>query len=184
MTKLLFEKFTWTTDKGYETKERQTNSLFISNINNIKGLEFPFVICVEENYIGHDIRTRNSIYMALTRSFISSYFIINNNNNEFVKIYEAANDSIIHKKAIIISKPTEKEIQDSKENIARITRPIDRTEIYNRAFDDYHIEDDEIKKGLKEIFKNKEMDTNISNENFYTMLVKTLKVIDQNNNEL
>lgn len=53
-------------------------------------MEFPFVICIETGVINDDIRKRNSIYMILTRSFLSSYFIVNSVNEQFIKIYEAA----------------------------------------------------------------------------------------------
>ena len=39
----------WRVNKAHETKRRQRGELFISNRNNVKGLEFPFVICVSDN---------------------------------------------------------------------------------------------------------------------------------------
>lgn len=70
------ERFQWDVNIGYETKEKQKGAVFISNRNNVKGLEFPFVICFMQGKLDRDLRTRNSIYMMLTRSFITSYFII------------------------------------------------------------------------------------------------------------
>lgn len=35
----------WDSNISHETKSKQDGKLFISNINNAKGLEFPFVIC-------------------------------------------------------------------------------------------------------------------------------------------
>lgn len=70
------EEFGWDVNKGYETKEKINNTLFISNRNNVKGLEFPFVICVTRNTINNSMTFRNSIYMMLTRSFLTSYFIL------------------------------------------------------------------------------------------------------------
>ena len=68
-------------------KEKETNTVYISNINNIKGLEFPFVICVSLGAITDNIRFRHSIYMALTRSFLNSYFIINSLEKDFYELY-------------------------------------------------------------------------------------------------
>lgn len=73
---ILKEKYGWDVNKGYETKEKINNTLFISNRNNVKGLEFPFVICITRNSIDNSMKNRNSIYMMLTRSFLTSYFII------------------------------------------------------------------------------------------------------------
>lgn len=70
------ERFNWDVNIGYETKEKKKGALFISNRNNVKGLEFPFVICFMQSNLTSDLQTRNSIYMMLTRSFITSYFIL------------------------------------------------------------------------------------------------------------
>lgn len=57
-------------------KLKKKDTLFISNRNNVKGLEFPFVICFMQGKLTDNLQTRNSIYMMLTRSFITSYFIV------------------------------------------------------------------------------------------------------------
>jgi len=64
----------WQVNKAYETKKKVSGELFISNRNNVKGLEFPFVICVTEA-ISSLYTYRNALYMTLTRSFIQSYLI-------------------------------------------------------------------------------------------------------------
>ena len=73
---LIKEKYDWTVNIGYETKEKKKGTLFVSNKNNVKGLEFPFVICIMQNVLTNDFSTRNSIYMMLTRSFLTSYLIM------------------------------------------------------------------------------------------------------------
>ena len=90
--KLLYEiedEFNWECTRGYLTKETEQNKLFISNINNIKGLEFPFIICISPNNF-----SRNGIYTSLTRSFLTSYFIVNSNNEEFLTTYGQALNQI------------------------------------------------------------------------------------------
>lgn len=74
------EKFGWDVNIGYESKEKRKGAVFISNKNNVKGLEFPFVICLMQNSLDEDLQNRNSIYMMLTRSFITSYFIMPDEN--------------------------------------------------------------------------------------------------------
>ena len=43
---LINKRFKYKVNKSYETKARESGAIFISNANNVKGLEFPFVICV------------------------------------------------------------------------------------------------------------------------------------------
>lgn len=64
----------WECNIAYESKEKVKGKLFITNTNNIKGLEFPFVICIC-NKLSNTHFIRNSLYMALTRSFLESYLI-------------------------------------------------------------------------------------------------------------
>lgn len=73
---IIKEKYDWNVNIGYETKEKKKNTIFISNRNNVKGLEFPFVICIMKEMLTDDFLVRNSIYMMLTRSFITSYLVI------------------------------------------------------------------------------------------------------------
>lgn len=73
---MIKEKYNWTVNIGYETKEKKKGTLFVSNRNNVKGLEFPFVICIMQNVLTNDFSIRNSIYMMLTRSFLTSYLIL------------------------------------------------------------------------------------------------------------
>ncbi|MEM5621852.1 UvrD-helicase domain-containing protein [Bacillus thuringiensis] len=50
------QNFKWQSNKLYDTKEVRKDAVSISNINNIKGLEFPFVICLSANRIGHRVK--------------------------------------------------------------------------------------------------------------------------------
>jgi superfamily I DNA and RNA helicase len=68
-------KFDWKVNIAHETKRKMPNTVFLSNRNNVKGLEFPYVICVTSS-IKDDYSYRNAIYMALTRSFIKSYLLV------------------------------------------------------------------------------------------------------------
>ncbi|MDL2399713.1 DEAD/DEAH box helicase [Rhizobium mayense] len=73
----------WTVNKAHETKQKINGQLFVSNRNNVKGLEFPFVICVTEQ-IGRSYAYRNALYMTITRSFIKSFLIISDALNATV----------------------------------------------------------------------------------------------------
>lgn len=73
-------KLGWEVNKAYENKQKLPNKLFISNVNNVKGLEFPFVICIT-NKIDDSYSYRNSLYTMLTRSFLQSYLLVANDDN-------------------------------------------------------------------------------------------------------
>ncbi|KMN37747.1 DNA helicase [Chromobacterium sp. LK1] len=71
----------WLVNKAHETKRREPGQLFVSNKNNVKGLEFPFVICVSK-CITNGYVYRNSLYMTLTRSFLQSRMIVSAELNQ------------------------------------------------------------------------------------------------------
>lgn len=118
------EKFNWNVNIGYETKAKKKGTLFISNRNNVKGLEFPFVICIMQGILTNDLQTRNSVYMMLTRSFITSYFILP--DDEECKIQELTDgiNEVNRKGYLHIAEPTEREKMELKNAI------INRTHIY------------------------------------------------------
>ena len=68
-------KYNWETNKAYESKKPVANAVLVSNRNNAKGLEYPYVICITEN-IADNHQFRNALYTMLTRSFIRSYLLI------------------------------------------------------------------------------------------------------------
>ena len=70
----------WEVNKAYESKQKIPNQLFISNVNNVKGLEFPFVICITKK-IKDTYSYRNSLYTMLTRSFLQSYLLVTDDDN-------------------------------------------------------------------------------------------------------
>jgi len=115
------KEFGWKAIKGYEIKDKIEKAIFISNKNNIKGLEFPFVICIENEKITDDIFQRNTLYMALTRSFIASYFIINNNllvdNSAFIETYKGAARQIQENNQMILRKPDVNEVKEQNNRI-------------------------------------------------------------------
>ena len=124
---LIRKKFDYKTIKGYETKENTGDALFISNNNNIKGLEFPFVICIVNSKISTDLRMRNSIYMMLTRSFITSYLIINNDkswcdNAKFIRIYKDAAEKMQRDGFMDIQEPNDEEKAMLKHKISITSR--------------------------------------------------------------
>lgn len=102
---LIKQKFGWNVNIGYETKSKQKNTLFVSNRNNVKGLEFPFVICITQDPISMDLQIRNSIYMMLTRSFLTTYFIMSTSNGELINTLQIGIDNINKNECLYISEP-------------------------------------------------------------------------------
>lgn len=72
--------FKWQTNKAYESKRKFKDTLLISNRNNVKGLEYPFVICVTKK-ITSDYMYRNAIYTMLTRSFLKTFLFLPNHGS-------------------------------------------------------------------------------------------------------
>ena len=67
--------FGYKISRGYESKSAKEDAVYITNPNNVKGLEFPFVICITQR-IQNTYRYRNSLYTMLTRSFLQSYLLV------------------------------------------------------------------------------------------------------------
>lgn len=105
---LIKEKFDWDVNIGYETKEKRKGMLFISNRNNVKGLEFPFVICIMQGELTGEFQVRNSVYMMLTRSFLTSYFIVPTANTSLNNLMEGIR--FVNRKGFLkVTEPTEEE---------------------------------------------------------------------------
>ena len=166
-------KYNWFANIGYETKARENSGeLFISNTNNIKGLEFPFVITIVMNTITESKSGRNTIYMALTRSFIKSYFLINNENNmnsEFINIYNEAIKSINDNKAIIIPEPSEEEKKAARQRSSSINQNIKREDVYEEIKNLYHFPED-IMNGLISMTKKQANNPKIDDMEFSNIL--------------
>lgn len=65
----------WKVIRGYEVKHTDPDMLYLTNTNNVKGLEFPFVICITGKILNEHYY-RNKIYTMLTRSFLVTYLIV------------------------------------------------------------------------------------------------------------
>lgn len=125
------KEFGWDVNKAYETKNKKNGTLFISNKNNVKGLEFPFVICVTKK-INNNPSYRNALYMMLTRSFLKSYLLINEESNQdLLPLIENGLENINRTGTLIIKEPSEEEKQ-------RIKTTINYEEIEKPFYDSVH----------------------------------------------
>lgn len=69
------EEFEWDVNVSFETKMSDSERFFISNVNNAKGLEFPFVICFAMN-LNRQPSFRNALYTMMARSFLESHLVL------------------------------------------------------------------------------------------------------------
>lgn len=116
----IMNEFGWESQKGYEEKHKSKGKIFISNKNNIKGLEFPFVICIANGLIAADASIRNALYMALTRSFITSYLISSDSNEDLINKYRDVYNEIMDTGIATVKKPQPDDIMsDTDRSILR-----------------------------------------------------------------
>ena len=116
LEQLLFSsQLNWKVNKAYETKRRIDNTLFVSDTYNVKGLEFPFVICVTRKITRHT-SYRNSLYMMLTRSFIKSYLVTSyEENTSLIATFTSGAQKIHERGELKVSVPSleeQKKIED------------------------------------------------------------------------
>ncbi|HCX2603548.1 TPA: DEAD/DEAH box helicase [Staphylococcus aureus] len=117
ISSMIEREYDWETQKIYESKykNRQRDKVFISNQNNVKGLEFSFLIGIVLDKITDNIDIRNTLYMMMTRSFLTSYLLLDNLNNVIVEKYgPLLNEIIINDKAVI-EKPDSHDVLKDEE---------------------------------------------------------------------
>ncbi|ANB35848.1 superfamily I DNA and RNA helicase [Rhodovulum sulfidophilum] len=134
----------WIVNKAVESKRKLHGRLFISNRNNVKGLEFPFVICVTSN-LSRGLAYRNSLYMTLTRSFLRSYLIVSQKQDETMMARIRQGLNTINASGFIEVQPPS--VEERAEIMTTITQDNVRTSFYDFCEDIF----DEI--GILPIFR-------------------------------
>ena len=133
------QQLKWNVNVAYLSKEKVKNALFISNRNNVKGLEFPFVICVTKQ-ITSSSKYRSALYTMLTRSFLRSYLLLQRSDNEGVRKEILAGYSEIKEyKRMTISVPNKDEIKNIKARIRFEGNAKSLAEILKEIFEEKHI---------------------------------------------
>lgn len=133
-------EFGWHVNKAYESKERIPDTLFVSNRNNVKGLEFPFVICVTkviQNYQSY----RNALYMMLTRSFLKTYLLTSQDMNESLLVSLEEGLSTINRDGILnVREPTESEKEKIRTTIEYDSGSLSFYDLVHQIFDEVELE--------------------------------------------
>ncbi len=118
----ILREFGWKSNKSYETKTNPNGYVFLSNKNNVKGLEFPFVICIGSQ-LSHTPKFRNSLYTMLTRSFLQTYLVLKKESDQtLLTELDAKLNHINTTGEMIIERPTEDEIGKIRTRIT-VTEP-------------------------------------------------------------
>jgi superfamily I DNA and RNA helicase len=126
----------WPVNKAHESKRRIQGELFISNRNNVKGLEFPFVICVSQS-ISSSYKYRNALYMTLTRSFIQSRLIVSEDSktDTLARILDGLN-RINTEGLIEVSPPSEAEKKGIQTTFKMGTNSMSFFDMTNKVFEE------------------------------------------------
>ena len=134
----ILENFGWSINRAYDSKRKSDGTLFVSNKNNVKGLEFPFVICIASK-IQNNHAFRNSLYTMLTRSFIQSYLLVKNDSG--LDIHKDGLSIINNERCIKFPEPSDKEKKDIKSTIVKLlkTPNISYKEFLTKMFNEQKI---------------------------------------------
>lgn len=135
---VIFNELNWKVNRGVETKEKSDDAVYITNPNNVKGLEFPFVICITSS-IKSTYRFRNILYTMLTRSFIQSYLLVNNDNG--LEILQEGLKIINTERKIITKEPTLQEKEEINNTLVHLQnkKNISYKEFLTEIFDELKI---------------------------------------------
>ncbi|HAV1411525.1 ATP-binding domain-containing protein [Vibrio parahaemolyticus] len=108
------ERLGWDVNISHESKTSDATKFFISNINNAKGLEFPFVICFAK-----DLRAqpafRNGLYTMMARSFLESHLVLGSQTDqELLSDLNSGLECIINNGYMDLRIPSAEEIENQK----------------------------------------------------------------------
>lgn len=124
---------------AYESKKTEKGKILISNKNNIKGLEYPFVICITKKIL-KDKSYRNTMYTMLTRSFIRSYLmLLKGDNNGFTEEMSVGGQHIMKEKNIVVIEPTKQEQEKIKAWIKSGKQALSLEDRINKTFEELNI---------------------------------------------
>lgn len=134
----LAKDFGWQLNKAYESKEKLKNKVFISNQNNVKGLEFPFVICISW-YISDLLNERNALYMMLSRSFIQSYLVASDYGDDKLNLIEGGLNWINDNNSLRVTVPSEEEQKGINTSIDYSGDQQSLYDLLNNIFDELNV---------------------------------------------
>lgn len=134
---------------AYESKREEKGKILISNRNNIKGLEYPFVVCITKRILV-DKSYRNTMYTMLTRSFIRSYLILpKGSDNGFTEDMYYGGKNIMKDKRIVVIEPSAEEQEEIKAWIKGGKQALSLEDRISEIFRELNITDSKIKEMIR-----------------------------------
>ena len=119
--------------------------MLVSNRNNVKGLEYPFVICLTMKLV-EDYAYRNAVYTMLSRSFIKSYMLVSSENNGITDSIKEGLKEIKENRQMTIKIPTDAEQQMIATQFKRAVERKPLAEIIEDILDEMKVPSDQKKK--------------------------------------
>lgn len=145
------EKYKWKVNKAHSTKEILDDTLLISNRYNVKGLEFPFIICITDT-INYKSSYRNALYTMLTRSFLKSYLVIRKTESSgFTPQMQSALNEILEDGVMTIEEPDEEEIENIRTRFEYISKNKSIDELVSEIFKEEKLNKKNLRKMLSMI---------------------------------
>lgn len=170
------EHIGWNVIRGHEDKHTDPDMLYLTNTNNVKGLEFPIAICITSKILDNSTY-RNKIYTMLTRSFLITYLIIKDDSQVgwLTNIYKDISD----KRAIndinipppdIVKQIHQDLISQSEE------RPISWNDFMDGIFTELGIKDESIRHKIKQSIISLKID-NFDKEKIKNYIIYTKNIM-------
>lgn len=140
-------EFGYKVRRGYEAKSATEDAVYITNSNNVKGLEFPYVICITRKIL-NSYKYRNSLYTMLTRSFIKSYLLVTENSmlQTFVEGYRYINEN----RCVRTHIPTDEQKAAIQQQIIEVKSEQSESyrDILEKVFEEFNINEPQKKQSL------------------------------------
>lgn len=175
---IIGQRLGWSVRRGYEVKKTDPDRLYLTNTNNVKGLEFPFVICIT-NCIANNATSRNRLYTMLTRSFLKTYLLTaeTQNINMFRQIYDSINQT---GKIIDIQIPSDEEKKLIKNALIEMPEHSAESleEIIENVLTQLHITDGERASKLKRIVEGYSL-SEFNSSKVRSIIEANLPIIDE-----
>lgn len=134
----IYDKLGWEVNKTYESKEKKSDMVLISNRNNVKGLEFPFVICITKKILKNH-SYRNSLYTMLTRSFIKSFLLTP--QGQLTNGMKLGLEGIVNTQKMKIKEPSPEEKEKIKTSFERQKQRLSLYDTVKKIFKESNIDE-------------------------------------------
>ena len=143
--------------RGYETKSAIEDAVYITNANNVKGLEFPYVICITYK-IQNSYRYRNTLYTMLTRSFIRSYLLVT--DDSMLKVFTEGYKYINENRCVRTKIPTEQQKAAIQRQVVEVKSEQNESykDIIEGIFEELHIIDPQKRSSLEKALEGASFD--------------------------